>query len=170
VGHSYGGVLARRYPAETAGLVLVDTMGRNGRQRQLAIWPRTQAPTVRRELTTTEMLGVDLSVGEAEASRITTLGEMPLAVVTAGREDSFPRRPARLARDLRHLWARMQDELAALSGNSVHVTALRSDHGVPGGQPEVVVRAADAVVRAARTGGLIPPCGRLFGGPGVRCG
>ncbi|WP_156028231.1 alpha/beta fold hydrolase, partial [Candidatus Solirubrobacter pratensis] len=43
VGHSYGGVLARvfahLYPTETAGLVLIDTMGRDGRRRQLAIWP-----------------------------------------------------------------------------------------------------------------------------------
>jgi pimeloyl-ACP methyl ester carboxylesterase len=47
VGHSYGGMLARvfahLYPSETAGLVLIDTMGRDGRRRQLAIWPRSQA-------------------------------------------------------------------------------------------------------------------------------
>ena len=48
VGHSYGGVLARDFaylhPAETAGLVLVDTVGRDGRRRQLSIWPKSQRP------------------------------------------------------------------------------------------------------------------------------
>jgi pimeloyl-ACP methyl ester carboxylesterase len=158
VGHSYGGVLARvfarHYPADTVGLVLVDTAGPYARRRQLA---------------TTEMLGVDLAVGEAEANRIATLGDMPLVVVTAGRHPNFPRRPLKLARGLRRVWTQTQDELAALSDDSVHVVALRSEHDVPGGQPGVVVTATDAVVRAARAGGRLAPCARLFGGPGVRC-
>jgi pimeloyl-ACP methyl ester carboxylesterase len=176
VGHSYGGVLARvfahRHPTETAGLVLVDTMGRNGRQRQLAIWPRSQAPEIRRELVRAKVAGVDLTVGEALASRITTLGGTPLAVVTAGREDDFPRTPARLGRALDRLWGRMQDELAGLSDNSVHVVALGSDHYVPsshGGQPAVVIRAVDAVVAAARDHTHLPPCRRVFSGLQVRC-
>jgi pimeloyl-ACP methyl ester carboxylesterase len=173
VGHSYGGVLARvfahRYPADTVGLVLVDTAGPYARRRQLAIWPRTQAPDVRPELATTKMLGVDLSVGEAEANRITTVGDMPLVVVTAGRHPNFPRRPPKLARGLRRVWTRTQDELTALSSDSLHVVALRSDHDVPGSQPAAVVTAADAVVRAARAGGRLPPCPQVFSGPGVRC-
>ena len=68
-GHSYGGVLARvyahLYPAETAGLVLIDTMGRDGRRRQLAIWPKSQAPEIRDQLASTVMGGVDLAAGEA---------------------------------------------------------------------------------------------------------
>jgi len=63
VGHSYGGVLARvfahLYPSETAGLVLIDTVGRDGRRRQLAIWPRSQAPQIRHGLATTVMEGVN---------------------------------------------------------------------------------------------------------------
>ena len=75
-------------------------MGRDGRRRQLAIWPRSQAPEIRRELATSEMGGVDLAAGEALASRIRTLGDTPLAVITAGREENFPRTPARLGRAL----------------------------------------------------------------------
>ena len=135
VGHSYGGVLARvfahLYPSETAGLVLIDTMGRDGRRRQLAIWPRSQAPEIRRGLATAVMEGVDLAAGEAIASRVTSLGGMPLAVITAGRQDNFPRTPARLYRALKRLWDGMQDELAALSENSVHVVALASNHDIP---------------------------------------
>jgi pimeloyl-ACP methyl ester carboxylesterase len=176
VGHSYGGVLARAFaylrPTETAGLVLIDTMGRDGRRRQLAIWPKSQAPKIRRELATTEMGGVDLAVGETLASRIKTLGHMPLAVVTAGRQDNFPRRPPQLARALRRLWATMQDELARLSDNSVHVVALSSNHDVPSsdsGQPSVIVSAVKAVVRAAREHSRLPPCSKIFNDSNVRC-
>jgi pimeloyl-ACP methyl ester carboxylesterase len=173
VGHSYGGVLARvfahLYPSETAGLVLIDTIGRDGRRRQLAIWPRSQAPEIRRGLATTVMDGVDLAAGEAIASRITSLGGMPLAVITAGRQDNFPRTPARLYRSLKRLWDGMQDELATLSENSVHVVALASNHDVPSGQPSVIVLAVQAVVGAARSHTRIPPCRRLFSGPDVRC-
>ena len=176
VGHSYGGVLARvfahRYPSETVGLVLVETMGRDGRRRQLAIWPRSQAPEIRRGVATAVMKGVDLAAGEAIASRVTSVGGVPLAVITAGRQDNFPRRPARLHRSLTRLWNAMQDELAALSGNSVHVVALASNHDVPSsrtGQPSVIVRAVQAVVAAARSHARLPPCRRLFSGSEVRC-
>jgi hypothetical protein len=65
----------------------------------------------------------------------------------------------------------MQDELAALSSNHLHVVALRSDHFVQrfDGQPDVVIRAVQAVVRAARHHTRLPPCGQLFSGAGVRC-
>jgi pimeloyl-ACP methyl ester carboxylesterase len=173
VGHSYGGVLARvfaqRYRGETAGLVLLDTMGRDGRRRQLAIWPRSQASEMRKGLAMSEINGVDLAVGEAIASRTGTLGDMPLAVVSAGREDNFPRAPRKLARGLRRLWMSMQDELATLSSDSVHAVARRSNHDIPGGQPAVVVTAAEAVVRAARDGSRLPPCRRVFSGSAVRC-
>jgi pimeloyl-ACP methyl ester carboxylesterase len=176
VGHSYGGVLVRvfadAHPEETAGMVLIDTMGRDGRRRQLAIWPRSQAPEIRAELALPVVGGVDLGVGEALASRVSTLGDTPLAVVTAGRQDNFPRDPARLAAAMRRLWERMQVELARLSGDSIHVVALRSDHDVPSsrsGQPSVIVRAVEAVVRAARTGTGLAPCSRVFRGPGVSC-
>jgi pimeloyl-ACP methyl ester carboxylesterase len=176
VGHSYGGVLARVFarlhPAETAGLVLIDTTGRDGRARQLAIWPESQAPGIRRGLATAVIGGVDLGAGEALASRIRTLGDMPLAVITAGRQDNFPRTPARLGRALKRLWDTMQDELAGLSDNSVHVVALASNHDVPSshsGQPSVVIRAVQAVVGAARDHTRLPPCRRQSSGSDVRC-
>ena len=115
------------------------------------------------------MEGVDLAAGEAIASRLTSLGGMPLAVITAGRQDNFPRTPARLYRALKRLWDGMQDELAALSDNSVHVVALASNHDVPAGQPSVIVRAVQAVVAAARSHGRLPRCPRLFSGSDVRC-
>jgi hypothetical protein len=99
---------------------------------------------------------------------------MRLAVVTAGHHDHDwgAVLPPPLSRRFDALWTRMQDELAGLSTDHVHVVALNSDHFVqaPGdGQPDVVVRAVAAVVRAARDRTRLPPCRRLFTGAGVRC-
>jgi pimeloyl-ACP methyl ester carboxylesterase len=176
VGHSYGGLLARLFanahPKETAGVVLVDAMGRDQTRRELAIWPRTQARALRRSVARPVRDGVDLGAGEALARRVLSLDDIPLAVVTAGRHDNeWGRVPARLGRALDRQWATMQDELAALSTDHVHIVARRSDHFVQGieGQPRVVVGAVQAVVRAIRDHAPLPPCRRLFSGPDVRC-
>jgi pimeloyl-ACP methyl ester carboxylesterase len=177
VGHSYGGMLVRlfahRHPAETAGIVLVDARGIQATRRQLAIWPKTEAPAVRREAFRPLQQGVNLAKSETLVSRVRSLGHTPLAVVTAGRHDQDWDSvvPRHLARALDRLWTTMQDELAALSTNEVHVVALRSDHFVQrvDGQPDVVIRAVRAVVGAAREHTRLPSCDRLFTEPGVRC-
>jgi hypothetical protein len=80
--------------------------------------------------------------GEAIASQVTSLGGIPLAVITAGRQDNFPRTPAWLYRALTRLWDGMQD-------------------GSPRtGQPSIIIRAAHA---------RLPQCRRLFSGSDVRC-
>ena len=176
VGHSYGGLLvrmfARTYQCETAGIVLIDSMGRDQTRRQLAIWRRSEAPAARRMLAQRVVDGVDLRRGEDLAGGILTLGRVPLVVVTAGEQDpQAAALPASLRRALRRLWGRMQGELAGLSSDRVHVVALRSGHFVQGadGQPRVVVRAVGAVVRAVRDGTRLPPCARLYAGADVRC-
>jgi pimeloyl-ACP methyl ester carboxylesterase len=178
VGHSYGGMLvrlfARTHPSETAGVVLIDARGRDATRRQLAIWPPSVATPARRAVFRRVQHGVDLRASEAVVSRVRSLGAIPLAVVTAGHHDNDWGRvlPQRLSRRFDELWTRMQDELAALSTDHLHVVALRSDHFIQAlndGQPDVVVRAVDAVVRAARDRTRLPPCRRLFGGSDVRC-
>jgi pimeloyl-ACP methyl ester carboxylesterase len=174
VGHSYGGLLARLFahahPAQTAGVVLVDAMGRDQTRRILAIWPRSQAKTLRREQATPVREGVDVAASEALAARVHSLGDTPLAVVTGGYQ-RWPHMGPSLTRAQNRQWATMQNELATLSSDHLHVVALRSGHFVQraDGQPEVVVRAVQAVVRAARDHTRLPPCQRLFSGSDVRC-
>lgn len=176
VGHSYGGLLARLFarahPNEVGGLVLVDAMGRDQTTRTLALWPKRRERALRRDLATAVHDGVDLRAGETLAAGINTLGALPMAVVTAGRhDDEWGRVYPLLRRRLDRLWARMQDELAALSSNHLHAVARHSDHFVQGieGQPDVVVRSVDAVVRAVRGHAPLPPCRGMFPGSGVRC-
>jgi pimeloyl-ACP methyl ester carboxylesterase len=176
VGHSYGGLLvrlfAKAHTRAVAGIVLVDAMGRDQTRRELSIWPATQAPKLRRFVATRVRDGVDLAAGEALARRVGSLDDTRLAVVTAGTHAAeWGKVPQRLGRALDRQWTAMQDELAALSGDHVHVVAVRSDHGVQeaDGQPDVVIRAVQAVVRAAREGTRLRPCPRLFGDGDVRC-
>jgi pimeloyl-ACP methyl ester carboxylesterase len=174
VGHSYGGILARlfasQHPDEAAGVVLVDARGRDATRRQVALLPKSQVPPV---LATPVQDGVDVAASEALASRVRSLGATPLAVITAGRHDEDWGRllSPGFARAFDRLWATMQDELTALSSNHLHVLALRSDHFVQrvDGQPDVVIRAVQAVVRAARDHTRLPPCRQLFSGADVSC-
>jgi pimeloyl-ACP methyl ester carboxylesterase len=179
VGHSYGGLLARLFadahPDETAGMVLVDAMGRDQDRRLLELW-RAAPADVRRHMpkpTAEPVLdGVDLGAGESLESTIRTLGA-PLVIITRGlpeREEA--QLPAPLRREVRKLWLHMQDELADLSENRVHVIATRSGHFVQGfaeGQPGVVIRGVRAVAEAARRHTDLPACSRIFNGAGVRC-
>jgi pimeloyl-ACP methyl ester carboxylesterase len=179
-GHSYGGLLVRLFaaahPGETAGVVLVDAMGRDQDARFRTLW-RAQPAHVRRLMPApaapTDEDGVNLRAGEALDARVRSLGHIPLLVVSRGRTaDDDKGLPAGLRRGVMRLWTRMQDELAGLSPDHVHVVAVRSGHFVQSyveGQPGVVVRAVRAVVRAARTGDALPACRRLFTGAGVRC-
>jgi pimeloyl-ACP methyl ester carboxylesterase len=176
VGHSYGGLLvrmfARTHQRDTAGLVLVDSMGADQTRRELAVWPRSEAPDARRLRAQRVVDGVDLRESEDLAGGIRTLGRIPLVVITAGQEDSQTAAlPAHLRHVLRRLWIRMQAELAALSSDHVHVVALRSGHVVqsPDGQPKVVVEGVRAVVRAVRDRSRLPSCPQVFGGSGVLC-
>jgi pimeloyl-ACP methyl ester carboxylesterase len=174
VGHSYGGILVRlfasQHPDEATGVVLVDARGRDATRRQLALLPESQVPPA---LAMPVQDGVDVAASEALASRVRGLGATPLAVITAGRhnEDWGRLLSPGFAKAFDRLWATMQDELAALSTDHLHVVALRSDHFVQrfDGQPDVVIRAVQAVVRAARDHTRLPPCRQLFSGADVSC-
>jgi hypothetical protein len=65
----------------------------------------------------------------------------------------------------------MQNDLARLSTNRIHVIAVRSPHPVMSalGQPELVIRAIRAVVEATRSHTHLPRCRDLFKPPAAKC-
>jgi len=175
-GHSYGGLLTRLYahahPRDVAGLVLVDSPGRDATERQLAIWPKSVEPDLRKEVAVPVTNDVDVRASEQLDARVRSLGDLPLVVIEAGRhEQIFGPDKTPLWHAEARLWSRMQAELARLSSDHVHVIALRSDHFVQriDGQPRVVAEALRAVVRAAREKTRLPSCASIFHGPAVRC-
>ncbi len=175
VGHSYGGFLARLFARahseQVAGVVFVDASGYDATRRQLAIWPSSQAPRLRRDWAEPVQFGVDLKRSDALERGLRRLGDTPVVAITGARTwtDDFPGLPRRLGRAQHRLWRVLHAELAGLSTDRVHVLALRSDHFVMAAQPEVVADAVTAVVRAVRDKTQLPPCERVFTGPDVRC-
>ena len=181
VGHSYGGLLVRLFahanPFDTAGIVLVDSMGRNQDRRLRAIW-QAQPAQVRRQVPDPTAYpvqdGVDLLAGEALDAKLGTLGDTPLVVITRGRllDTAAPQLPPTMRAPVARLWETMQNELAALSSDRIHAIALRSGHFVqrsPNGQPDVVVDAVLAIIHAVRTRTHLPTCPSVFHGASVQC-
>lgn len=181
VGHSYGGLLVRVFahasPLVTAGVVLVDSMGRNQDRRLQAIW-HAQPAQVRQEVPDPTAYpvrdGVDVLAGEALDAKLGTLGDTPLVVITRGRllDTALQTLPPTMRAPVAHLWETMQNELAALSSDRIHVIALRSGHFVqrsPNGQPDVVVDAVLAIIHAVRTRTPLPACPSVFHGASVQC-
>jgi pimeloyl-ACP methyl ester carboxylesterase len=185
VGHSYGGLYARmyaaRYSEEVAGVVLVDsshpeqfTRSPEGRamyeqiRRLGAVLPfvtrlgvirlsnyfpaHPDLPAQQRaqiEAFNSSTQHVVTTVEEFRATPESTaqvreagsLGEKPLAVVSAAEQPSS--------------WLEMQEELAALSPNSIHRVVDGATHVsllYEEGDAQVTSAAIDQVVEAARTG------------------
>ena len=182
VGHSYGGMLVHLYasehPRDVAGVVLVDSANPDQARRFLAALPPPQPhedeivtrlrQTLRQAPANPE--GVDWNASAAQVSKAGRLGAVPLVVITAGEEDS-PGLPYGLKLVLDQTWLSLQDDLARLSTDAVHVIATTSPHAVmsPLGQPPLVVEAIRRVVRAARTHSRLPPCERVFRHLGGKC-
>jgi pimeloyl-ACP methyl ester carboxylesterase len=184
VGASYGGLLARLFahahPRQVRGIVLVDAMGHNQDRRLLPVW-RAQSAAVRSQvpkpLTPAHPVdsGVNLLAGEDLDARVRSLGDTPLIVITRGRIEDLgipSPLPGPIRRPVAQIWQTMQNELAGLSPDSIHVVALRSGHSIQSfadGQPDVVIAAVLAVIRAARTHTHLPRCPRVFHDSGTQC-
>jgi pimeloyl-ACP methyl ester carboxylesterase len=136
-GHSLGGMFAlsytHRYPAEVGGIVLLDSMHPNqhnafaGTDRLLAVVPTLARMGLARVFSdpkegkpTTQAAEFVRDVEEMpaelnRAAKLTSLGDRPLVVVTAGAGSAAG-------------WSGEQNHLATLSNNSVHRTVAGSTH------------------------------------------
>jgi pimeloyl-ACP methyl ester carboxylesterase len=89
---------------------------------------------------------------------VSSLGDRPEIVITAG--STFGGDEAVLL----PVWNRLQNEIAGLSSQSVHVRAPGAAHFVQLDAPEVVQAAIRAVVNAVRDDGQLASCQEIFGG------
>lgn len=88
----------------------------------------------------------------AEAAEVTSFGELPLMVLTAGKVAPMPGAPDSIPAALYRTWLALQDELATLSSNSVHKIIEGSTHYIQVDAPYAVVQAVGEVVAAVREG------------------
>jgi alpha/beta hydrolase fold len=142
VGHSYGGFVSRlfaaRYRGDVGGLVLVDS----SHEDEIEPYRRFYGDSPEGDWVDGDDL-VDIDE-TAQALRRTAhdFGDLPLAVVKAGRYDDVV---------TVRLWDRTQADLATLSSNVVFVQA-RGGHFVMDDDPGVFLAAVKAVVASARSG------------------
>ena len=160
VAHSMGGInvrmFANEHPNDVAGMVLIDTVGDDQPARYWALLPEPHLAELRTVLSRLpEGLDYDTYVaGIAEMkSESRTLGDMPLVILTRGREDAPPDAPPELTSRMLHAWQGMQSELRKLSMNSLQVVAQDAGHFIQREKPELTIACVRAVVDSARSGG-----------------
>jgi len=152
VGHSYGGMIVRLYatdyPADVAGLVLIDS----SHEDQLTLFEAID-PAVARELR---------SPAKDEAVELTAFSEalnarrwrstIPLVVLTHGRVPPATAGREEVTARLERAWLDMQRELATRTPSATFIIAAQSGHYIHRDEPTLVI---DAIRRL--TAGLQAP-------------
>ena len=190
VGHSIGGIIARRFYAQhpdlVAGMVLVESSHEQQVSRFAAVdWTKgpafyltvmarrqTRILGARRVAASLRLMrGLDADIARevlpecADAARAIMLstrfqravvGEMLMVVRASGQPPGRGSIPltvlsaARQAPRIGPTWAQMQDELAALSTDSEHITAPEAGHYIHLDEPDLVIKAIRDLVRRCR--------------------
>jgi pimeloyl-ACP methyl ester carboxylesterase len=141
LGHSFGGAeaatFASRYPEVVAGLILLDASP--------TTWPATVCSVPAYEAICAVMHDPTLdperldTFGAFEAvAAISSLGDLPMTVVTAAHRDDPALPPAELAR-LDAAWAEGVERWAALSPSSTVVVVEHTGHHIEVDQPALVI-------------------------------
>jgi pimeloyl-ACP methyl ester carboxylesterase len=141
LGHSFGGAqavtFASRYPDEVTGLILLDATP--------TTWPSTVCSVPEYEAGCAAMRDpaldperVDAFLAFEEVATITSLGDLPMTVVTAVHRDGSGLPPGELER-LDTLWNEGVERWAGLSSSSTVVTVEETGHHIELDQPQLVI-------------------------------
>lgn len=87
---------------------------------------------------------------ELAAARMTSLGDLPLVVLSHGEPMAMPGLSDKVNQTYEQLWQDLQAELAALSSQGRLMVAEGSGHYIQLERPELVIDAIAEVVTAAR--------------------
>jgi pimeloyl-ACP methyl ester carboxylesterase len=185
VGHSWGGAIVQRFAFDyrhtVAGIVLVDSQEADVIGRWLAMLPRAPKSKVdpfaevRAELNDALKPSLNPEHFDATASvhqlhELTSLGSLPLVVLTAGTSQIAAGLPSPYGARSYQIWLHAQSQLAALSSGSLQAVDTFSGHMIPTEDPRAVVAAVNHVVSAARRRGRLPRCLTVFRGiVGIHC-
>ena len=157
--HSYGGFVGRlfaaTYPAETTGLVLIDS----SHEDEIGPYRRYYGNSPEGDwMDGGDLIDID-ATRRALRDSSRDYGDLPLAVVKAGiYEDVLS-----VA-----LWNRTQADLATLSTDSVLIQA-NGGHFVMDDDPKVLLAAVRAVVSSARSGDALPSCREIVADTDGQC-
>lgn len=158
VGHSFGGLLIRRYafdfPGEVTGMIFVDALHEDWWEEALALLPPTSPDDPARlasfRLYLTEgwrdpsgnFEAMDIPAVVEQVRETGSLGNLPVIVLTA---ENFtvlnPGLPADLETALANLFQEQQARLAALSTHGKQIIVPATGHNIPRQNPIVVMEA-----------------------------
>jgi pimeloyl-ACP methyl ester carboxylesterase len=164
VGHSFGGLLIRRfafdYPDEVSGLIFVDSLHEDWWDAALALLPPSSPSDSARLASFRSYLtdgwrdpnsnaeAMDLPAVTEQVRETGDFGDMPITVLTAGVFDALnPGLPADLESALATLFHDdLQGRLAALSTAGAQALIPESGHNMPRENPQAVVDAIRILV------------------------
>jgi pimeloyl-ACP methyl ester carboxylesterase len=164
VGHSIAGLDLRlhagRYPEDVAGMVFVDPSTVGQMTAQLKALPpadpdEPEAVRARREeleqgwpAPQSVAERYDVTASEPQVATVTSFGDIPVIVLSAGLADSTLPEPVRS--DLHTNWYALHDSLAAMSTRGRREVVPDAGHSIQIDDPEAVVRAINELVQASR--------------------
>jgi pimeloyl-ACP methyl ester carboxylesterase len=165
VGASYGGLViqlfARRHPAETAGVVLVDAIAPGWDDRLEAILTPAQVAERRAIPNGEPISNEEIRSSERDVAAAAPFPPLPLVVLRHGLP--FPLGPGWPSAAVETLWASIQDGLATLSPRSVVLVGATSGHRIHQDQPDLVADAIRAIIDPSRWPPTEPPPPVAFG-------
>ncbi|MFN2510105.1 MAG: alpha/beta fold hydrolase [Pyrinomonadaceae bacterium] len=163
VGHSLGGILIRLYasyyPAEVAGMVLVDSSHEDEPDRGIALIPGETLKEILRQSKPSDLVPqvperIDTCSIRALMNALNWHSDIPLIVLTQGR----PYGPdtvavPSIAPKAYQLHLALQRDLMRRSSKGKQVIAKKSGHMIHQDQPELIIEAIRQVVKDKTTGG-----------------
>lgn len=163
VGHSFGGLLIRRYafdfPDEVTGMIFVDSLQEDWWGEALALLPADPANDPARLASfrlylkdgwrdpSSNFEAMDIPAVIEQVRETGTFGDMPITVLTAGKFTVLnPGLPPELETALANLFVEEQSRLATLSTEGTQVIIPDTGHNIPRQNPQVVVDAIREMV------------------------
>ena len=166
VGHSFGGLLVRlfahRYPDEVCGLVLVDAMNEDQFGVIGPVVPAAtpgEPPPLRgfREFWTggwrdpkSTPERIDFAASFRQTCEISTLGRLPVHIITAGTGLNSAFMPEAVRPKLQSLWDELQRRFLDLSPLAVQSLVMTSGHFVQRDAPDVVAQSIKSLIDRIR--------------------
>jgi len=163
VGHSFGGLLIRRYafdfPNEVTGMIFVDSLQEDWWDEALALLPPDSSNDSPRLASFRQYLiegwrnpssnfeKMDIPAVVEQIRKTESFGDMPITVLTAGKFTALnPGLPTDLETSLATLFTEEQSRLAALSTNGNQIIIPDTGHNMPLENPVAVVDAIREMV------------------------
>jgi pimeloyl-ACP methyl ester carboxylesterase len=158
VGHSFGGLLIRRYaydfPDEVTGLIFVDSLQEDWWDEALALLPTDSSNDNARLASfrlylrdgwrdpSSNFEAMDIPAVVEQVRETGSLGDIPITVLTASNFTVLnPGFPPDLESALAHLFKDEQSRIAELSTNGTQVIIPGTGHNMPREKPEAIIDA-----------------------------